>query len=69
MTAGATTISSIATAPFNAASWAGKWSTAYIDVMPTVTPYAIQSGEIVTLKIAATANSLYIQSYTITYEN
>ena len=69
VTAGATTISSIATAPFNAASWAGKWSTAYIDVMPTVTPYAIQSGEIVTLKIAATANSLYIQSYTITYEN
>ena len=69
VTAGTTTISSIATAPFNAASWAGKWSTAYIDVMPTVTPYAIQSGETVTLTIAATANSLYIQSYTITYEN
>ena len=69
VTAGTTTISSIATSAFNTDSWAGKWSSAYIDVMPTVTPYAIQSGEIVTLTIAATANSLYIQSYTITYEN
>ena len=67
-TVGATTISSISTANFNTNSWAGKWSTSYIDVTPSVTATEVGTGENVVLKIAATANSLYCQSITITYE-
>ena len=67
-TVGATTISSIADSKFNTANWAGKWSTSYIDVTPKVTEKEVGAGENVVLKIAATANSLYCQSFTITYE-
>ena len=67
-TVGATTISSISTANFNTNSWAGTWSTSYIDVTPSVTATEVGTGENVVLKIAATANSLYCQSITITYE-
>ena len=67
-TVGTTKISSISTASFNTNSWAGKWSTSYIDVTPSVTATEVGTGENVVLKIEATANSLYCQSITITYE-
>ena len=67
-TVGATTISSIATANFNSANWAGKWSQTYVDVNPAVTATEVGADEDVVIKIAATANSLYCQSITIAYE-
>jgi hypothetical protein len=68
--AGTTTIASVnPAAAFNTASWYGAWSSpTFVDVTKTPTPYDIQSDENVVITIAATANSLYIQSYTITYE-
>ena len=68
--AGSTTIASVATATaFNNANWHGAWSTSYVNITKTpTTAYAIQTGENVVITILASANSLYIQSYTITYE-
>ena len=67
-TVGTTKISSISTANFSTNSWAGKYSQEYVDVAPAVTATEVGTGENVVLKIAATVNSLYCQSFTITYE-
>ncbi len=68
MTVGDATISSITNSNFSTANWAGEWSTSYLDIKPNVTATTVGSGENVVVKITATANSLYIKSYTITYE-
>lgn len=56
----------IATNQFKHSSWHGSWSSAYVDVSKDVniTP---TDGTVV-LKIEATVNSLFCESYTITYE-
>ncbi|MDY2943573.1 MAG: chitobiase/beta-hexosaminidase C-terminal domain-containing protein [Paludibacteraceae bacterium] len=72
--AGTTTLASIGSSSsglnFNNAAWHGAWSTSYVDVTPTMSnnSYVIQTGEDVVIVIGATANSLYCQSFTITYE-
>ena len=70
MVVGETTISSITDAKFNTANWNGAWSTSYVNVTPAMTnsDYTIANGEDVVITIAATANSLYCQSFTIEYE-
>ena len=52
---------------FNTSEWAGKWSTAYIDVKKTELNIECKSDEII-FKILASINSLYCESYTIVYE-
>ena len=53
---------------FNNSAWYGAWSTDYVNV--TKSSLNITCGESdVIFKIEATANSLYCQSYTITYES
>lgn len=68
ITAGTTTIASVAAkTTFN--NWpGGKYGTAWVDITPTVTPYTVGAAETVTAVITASTNSLYIQSYTITCE-
>ena len=70
VTAGSTDIASISTAAFNTASWHGAWSTSYVDVTVSMDDdsYEIQADEDVVITIAATANSLYCESFTLTYE-
>ena len=68
MKIGNTTISSIATAKFNNNTWNGSWSTSYVNVTPSVTATTVGNGEKIVITIAATENSLYCQSFTITYE-
>lgn len=55
---------------FNDPAWNGKWSTSYVDVkVPLLDDtYIIKDGEKVVIVIGATANSLYCQSFTLTYE-
>lgn len=68
--AGSTTIASITGSAFNTANWYGAWSgTNYVDVTVAMSnsDYLIQDGENVVLTISASANSLYCQSFTITY--
>ena len=67
--AGTTTLASISTAAFNTASWYGAWSTSYVDIEPTMSNanYELKSNEDIVITIAATANSLYCNSFTITY--
>lgn len=71
LVAGSTTIAQIASdTAFNQSAWHGSWSTSYVDVDPamTKTDYVIQTGEDLVLTISASANSLYCQSITLTYE-
>ena len=55
---------------FSDGAWYGSWSTSYVDVDVTLAnaSYAIQDGEDVVIVIGATVNSLYCQSFTLTYE-
>ena len=71
--AGETILSSIGSATsgvkFNDPLWNGAWTTSYVDVIPSMTndSYVIKADEDVTIVIGATANSLYCQSFTLTY--
>jgi len=67
--AGATTISSVAASTkFNDAAWYGSWSSpTYVNITKTPSAYTVGGGENVVITINASTNSLYIQSYTITY--
>lgn len=67
--AGTTTIASISDDAFNSSSWYGAWSTSFVDVNVSMSndSYAIQNGENVVITIAATANSLYCQSFKLSY--
>lgn len=73
--AGTTTLASIGSpssgVKFNNRAWYGKWSTSYVNVTPTMSndAYAIQYNEDVVILIGATTNSLYCQSFTLTYED
>ncbi len=67
MKIGATTISSIATANFNNATWNGAYSQSYVDVTPSVTATTVGNGQNIVITIAATVNSLYCESFTLTY--
>ena len=55
---------------FSNAAWHGSWSQSYVDVVVSLLDdtYIIQGGEDVVIVIGATANSLYCQSFTLTYE-
>ena len=70
MKAGATELSAITASAFNNKNWNGAYTTTYTDVVPAMknADYIIGDGEDVIITIAATANSLYCQSFTITYE-
>ena len=54
--------------PFSDAAWNGAWSTTYVDVTVPVTATTIGSTEDIVIYIAATASSLYCQSFTLTYD-
>ena len=68
MKVGTTTISSITGAKFNTSSWNNAWSTSYVDIKPAVTPTTVGANENIVITITATENSLYCQSFTLTYE-
>ena len=71
--AGESILSSIGSATsgvkFNNSLWNGAWSNSYVDVIPSMTndSYVIKDAEDVTIVITATENSLYCQSFTLTY--
>jgi hypothetical protein len=69
VTAGSTTLTSISPlANFDNSLWNGAYTTVYTNVNKTPVTYDIVSGNNVVIQIAATTNSLYINSYTIVYE-
>lgn len=57
----------IATAAFNTDSWNGAWSTTYVPIVKAVDIVVSDSATLI-LKVAATANSLYVESYALTWE-
>lgn len=64
---GTKTISTIADSTFSATEWNGSWSTSYVNVTPSVTATTVGTGEDIVITISASANSLYCQSFTISY--
>lgn len=64
---GDSTIGSIASNQFSNAAWYGSWSSDYVDVSVTCTSTEVGDGEDLVLTIAATVNSLFFESATITY--
>jgi len=64
---GSTYSTLIATANFNASSWNGTWSTSYVPINITGLNITALESDLV-FKIAATANSLYCESYSFDYE-
>ncbi len=69
--AGTTTIANLSTTTFNKWYDNTAYSNSYKDITVSLanSAYAIQDGENVVITISCTTNSLYIQSYTITYES
>lgn len=71
--AGSTSLATIGSSSsgikFNNSAWHGSWSTSYVDVTVNLTndSYAIQNDEDVVIVLGATTNSLYCQSFTLTY--
>lgn len=68
VTCGAATIASIANAAFSNAVWYGSYSGDYVDITPFVTATTVGENENIVITIAATTNSLYCQSFAVTYE-
>ena len=72
MESGSTTLASIGSSSsgiaFNQSSWNGAWSSDYVDVTIPVTPAVVGNEENLVIVVGATANSLYCQRFTITYE-
>ena len=69
VTIGTTKVVEIEDAKFNDASWYGSWSTSYVNISPTMTEYEVQENETIVIALAASANSLYCESFSITYED
>ena len=63
---GATYEDIIPTSNFSNSNWYGAWSTSYVDVVKDVN--IIVSSSSVILKVNATVNSLYVESYSIRWE-
>ena len=57
----------VPTAQFKSNSWYGEWSTSYVDVSKDVNLEPTSDNFII--RLGATVNSLYCESYTLTYEN
>ncbi len=68
LTSGSTTIASIATAQFNSDTWNGSWSQDFVEKELTVSQTTVGANDNIVLVIAATANSLFFESLTLTYE-
>ncbi|MCR5113962.1 MAG: hypothetical protein K6A63_08505 [Acholeplasmatales bacterium] len=66
--AGTRTLASIKDSKFNTSNWNGAWSTKYVNITPDFTSYVVGTGENIVITIAATENSLYCESFTITYD-
>ena len=70
MKAGSTELSSISSSAFSNKNWNGSYTQTYTEVKPTMknADYKIGENENVVITIAASANSLYCQSFKIEYE-
>jgi hypothetical protein len=69
VTCGDFTLASIPNNDFSSPYWHKAYTNSYTDIKPTVSPYTVGANEIIKISIDATINSLYCQSYTITYED
>jgi hypothetical protein len=67
LTAGSSTIASIADSAFNTANWNGSYTNSYVKKDLTVTETTVGESESIVLTIAATTNSLFFESLTLTY--
>lgn len=64
---GSTSVWSIHNLPFSNEQWNGSYSSEWVDIQHSF-EYQVQPDDKIEIILSATANSLYIKSYTITYE-
>ncbi len=69
VTCGTSTLAEIPDSKFDSPDWNGEYPEFYTKITPKLTPYTVASGESVNIVIKATENSLYCQSFTITYSD
>ncbi len=69
VTCGTSTLAEIPDSKFDSSDWNGEYPEFYTKITPKLTPYTVASGESVNIVIKATENSLYCQSFTITYSD
>ena len=62
-----TTIASISSKNFSDPSWNGSYTTSYVPVEVDMDEYKVLDNDVITILISASVNSLYIESYSITY--
>lgn len=67
LTLGESTLWSISDAPFNDESWAGSYSTEWVDIKKRFAWLTVKEGAELTLHIKASKNSLYLQSVAVEY--
>ena len=58
----------IADQAFNTSSWAGKYSTDWVEISHSLDGRVVPKGAAITLHIKASANSLYLQSVKLNYQ-
>lgn len=70
---GSTTFASIGSSTnglaFSNDAWNGSYTTSYTNIKPSVTATSVKEEEKITILIGATTNSLYCESFTLTYED
>ena len=69
VTIGGVSVASISDSKFNSSNWYGGWSTSYVDVSPAFTATDVGEDEDIVITIAATENSLYCESFALTYDS
>lgn len=69
MECGSDTIAYILNSNFSSSSWNGAYTTNYVNITPTFTSYRVNNSKDIIIKITATANSLYCQSFSINYDD
>jgi len=68
LSSGSTTIASIPTSTFNSTNWYGSWSQTFVEKVLAINETTVGTDENIVLTIAASANSLFFDSLTLTYE-
>ncbi len=69
ITCGNTALSTIDNASFANKSWAGKYQMNLVDIKPDIKQYKVGEGEVLTINLMSSQNSIYCTSYTITYDD
>lgn len=67
VTCGSFTLATIPDSKFNTPNWNGEYTGTFTAITPEMTPHTVGKGEEISIIISASENSLYCNSFSITY--